>query len=67
MIIITGASRGVGNFLLNSYIKQSKEQVIGTYNTSKPTENIEAFEKIDVTKIVEINNFMERRTPNSIA
>ena len=61
MIIITGASRGVGNFLLNSYLQQSEPQVIGTYCNSIPTVNTEVFEKIDVTKMDEINDFIQRK------
>lgn len=61
MIIITGASRGVGNFLLNSYLQQSESNIIGTYCNSMPTDHIEVFEKIDVTNIEEINNFIQRR------
>jgi NAD(P)-dependent dehydrogenase (short-subunit alcohol dehydrogenase family) len=61
MIIITGASRGVGNYLLNSYLQESESQVIGTYCNSKPTVNTEVFEKIDVTNMDEINDFIQRR------
>ena len=61
MIIITGASRGVGNFLINSFIKNTKESVIGIYNNSKPTDKAEFFTKIDVCNIDEINNFVELR------
>jgi NAD(P)-dependent dehydrogenase (short-subunit alcohol dehydrogenase family) len=61
MIIITGASRGVGNFLLNSYLRESELEVIGIYFTSKPKENEEVFEKIDVTNIDEINAFIAKR------
>ena len=58
MIIITGASRGVGSFLINSFIKTSKEPVIGIYNSSKPSDKPELFTKIDVRNIDEINNFV---------
>lgn len=61
MIIITGASRGVGSFLLNSFLKETNSKVIGTYCNSKPTENQEVFEKIDVTNNEEIKAFVERR------
>ena len=61
MIIITGASRGVGNFLINSFIKNTKESVIGIYNNSKPIDKPEVFTKIDVCNIDEINNFVELR------
>jgi NAD(P)-dependent dehydrogenase (short-subunit alcohol dehydrogenase family) len=61
MIIITGASRGVGNYLLNSYLHKSDEQVIGTYFNSKPTENLDVFEKIDVNNMDEIKDFVQRK------
>jgi NAD(P)-dependent dehydrogenase (short-subunit alcohol dehydrogenase family) len=61
MIIITGASRGVGNFLINSFIKTSEEPVLGIYNRSKPSDKLELFTKIDVCNMDEINNFVEHR------
>ena len=61
MIIITGASRGVGNFLTNSFIKTSEEPVLGIYNRSKPSDKLELFTKIDVCNMDEINNFVEHR------
>tara|TARA_B110000003_G_C16619070_1_gene522416 strand:- start:1259 stop:1945 length:687 start_codon:yes stop_codon:yes gene_type:complete len=62
MIIITGASRGVGNFLINSLIKTSEETVLGIYNRSKPSsDKLELFTKIDVCNMDEINNFVEHR------
>ena len=61
MIIITGASRGVGNFLISSFIKTSKEPVIGIYNKSKPSDKPEFFTKIDVRNMDEIDNFVEHR------
>jgi len=47
--------------LINSFIKNTKESVIGIYNNSKPTDNPEVFTKIDVCNIDEINNFVELR------
>jgi len=61
MIIITGASRGVGNFLINSLIKTTEEPVVGIYNRSKPSDKSKIFTKIDVCNIEEINNFVQHR------
>jgi len=61
MIIITGASRGIGNFLFNSFIQKSEELVIGTYYNTKPSENIEMFIKLDVCNFEQINNFVKIR------
>jgi NAD(P)-dependent dehydrogenase (short-subunit alcohol dehydrogenase family) len=59
MIIITGASRGVGNFLLNSFSELKQEPVIGVYFNSKPQFNEDLFTKIDVRDFDEINNFVQ--------
>jgi len=59
MVIITGASRGVGNFLFNSLKETTNEPIIGTYNNSRPTEDIECFYQVDICKINEINSFIE--------
>jgi NAD(P)-dependent dehydrogenase (short-subunit alcohol dehydrogenase family) len=58
MIIITGASRGIGNFLFKSYIQRTEEFVIGTYFNTKPAENIERFVQLDVCNFEQINNFV---------
>jgi len=62
MVIITGASGGVGDFLLNSFLEQKELQVIGTYYNTQPIKNIELFEKIDVTDSDQINNFIRNRS-----
>jgi NAD(P)-dependent dehydrogenase (short-subunit alcohol dehydrogenase family) len=61
MIIITGASRGIGKFLLESYIKNN-EKVIGIYNNSLPEQNSEFFEKVDVTNIDEITELIKSKS-----
>jgi len=66
MIIITGASRGVGRFLLNSFIKNSKEPVIGTYNKTRPSTNSDFFTKINVCDAKEIDFFMQQRKTDLI-
>ncbi len=61
MIIITGASRGIGKYLFNSFLQTSEEQIIGTYFNTKPTENIEKFVKLDVCDFEQINNFVQEK------
>lgn len=58
MIIITGASRGIGKFLLKNFIKD-KVKVIGTYLTTQPENDlISHYYKLDVTNIESIKNFV---------
>jgi NAD(P)-dependent dehydrogenase (short-subunit alcohol dehydrogenase family) len=59
MIIITGASRGIGKYLLESYLQQSNEIVLGTYlNTIK--NNIDNYVQLDVTNYNDVNDFVEK-------
>ena len=55
MIIITGASRGIGNYLLNEFAKET--EVIGLYNNTKIDSNIPMC-KVDITSIDSINSFI---------
>lgn len=61
MIIITGATGGIGKFLLDSYLKDN-EKVIGIYNNSSPKENTECFEKADVTNVEDIKEFIRSKS-----
>lgn len=60
MIVITGASRGVGAYLFNEYVSQG-ENVFGTYNQTKPEQGLAngAFHKVDVTKYDEVENWIK--------
>lgn len=58
MIIITGGSRGIGAFLFKSFLKDSDEDIKGLYNSTKPTDNIEKFTKLDLTNYEEIETFV---------
>ncbi len=60
MIIITGASKGIGKFLFNSF--HNEESVIGTYLNSKPSENLDKYEKLDVVDYEQINAFVEKKS-----
>ena len=59
MIIITGASRGIGKFLLNKYVEE-KETVIGIYNKTVPTEHLERYVQLDVTNEQQIVGFVSQ-------
>jgi NAD(P)-dependent dehydrogenase (short-subunit alcohol dehydrogenase family) len=61
MIIISGASRGIGKFLLDSFHQRSEELVIGTFYNTKPIENIQMYIEMDVCNIEQINNFIHER------
>lgn len=54
--IITGASRGIGKFLLNSYLKEG-ENVIGLYNSTQPDVNQKHCFKLDVSSTSDVADF----------
>ena len=59
MIIITGASRGIGRYLFTEFIKENQD-VIGTYNTSFPPEEHSGFfYKLDISDNHSITNMVE--------
>jgi NAD(P)-dependent dehydrogenase (short-subunit alcohol dehydrogenase family) len=62
MILITGASRGIGKFLFNSFLQTSEELLIGTYFNSQPTEHFEMFEQLDACNFEQINSFIQSRS-----
>jgi NAD(P)-dependent dehydrogenase (short-subunit alcohol dehydrogenase family) len=59
MILITGASRGIGKFLLKKFI-DSGEKVFGTFNQTQPEDEFsELLTKVDITDISQINVWLE--------
>lgn len=56
MYIITGASRGIGKFLLEELIKRG-ETVYGTYNSSLPVSNQSNYYKVDIRSVEDVINF----------
>ncbi|OXB18910.1 hypothetical protein B0A80_20370 [Flavobacterium tructae] len=58
MIIITGASRGIGDFLFKSFLNDYDEDVKGFYFNSKPSENIEKFTRLNLTNYEEVERFV---------
>lgn len=63
MILITGASRGIGRFLLEQFIFQG-ESVIGTYNLTKPQSKLsEQFYKLDVSNYKAVEQLISQINP----
>jgi NAD(P)-dependent dehydrogenase (short-subunit alcohol dehydrogenase family) len=68
MIIITGASRGIGKFLFDKFT-QLGEEVYGTYNRTNPgrTQPNGHFTKVDILNYSEVENWIESiKTINDI-
>jgi NAD(P)-dependent dehydrogenase (short-subunit alcohol dehydrogenase family) len=57
MYIISGASRGIGKFLLEKYITEGKD-VIGLYNSTLPEKFKDNYYQIDVTDEHQIDVFI---------
>lgn len=62
MILITGASKGIGNFLFNEF-KLEGENVVGTFNSTEPRSIKDLF-KLDVTNYNEVSDLIKIITPN---
>ena len=58
MIIVTGASRGIGKFLFESL--KSSDKVIGTYLSTKPEsiKDLDFLYKVDVSKYESVAQFI---------
>ncbi len=48
MIVISGASRGIGKYLLEKFIG-SGEGVLGLYNKTRPASHLDKYAQVDVT------------------
>ena len=58
MIIITGVTGGIGNYLFNSFFKNG-EEIIGTYHLSKPEgEQYKNCVQLDITDNSEVEKFV---------
>jgi NAD(P)-dependent dehydrogenase (short-subunit alcohol dehydrogenase family) len=60
MIVITGASKGIGNYLFEKYLSQNKA-VVGTYLNSLPKNLNQYYYKLDVTDFNDTNNFIQSK------
>jgi acetoacetyl-CoA reductase/3-oxoacyl-[acyl-carrier protein] reductase len=60
MIIITGASRGIGKYLFERFWK-SGETVYGTYNSTYPkTDKKEFFTKVNIADYSDVSNWIKK-------
>jgi acetoacetyl-CoA reductase/3-oxoacyl-[acyl-carrier protein] reductase len=57
MIIITGASRGIGQYLYK-YFNAVSNDVIGFYNSTRPSTSESNYLKVDITREEEIKEFI---------
>ena len=62
MIVITGASRGIGYYLMQKLLSEDKE-VVGIYNTTSPSSNKDLMYKVDITVPEQINKFVTELRP----
>jgi NAD(P)-dependent dehydrogenase (short-subunit alcohol dehydrogenase family) len=62
MILITGASRGIGKYLFEKYVG-GPERVIGLYHKTEPTSHADSYEKVDVTDENQFADFISKRRP----
>lgn len=60
MVIITGASRGIGKFLFEKFVELG-ENVYGTYNSTYPeADKMEFFTKVDISNYLDVSNWIEK-------
>ncbi|MBL7996810.1 SDR family oxidoreductase, partial [bacterium] len=59
MIIISGASRGIGKYLLEKYIAEG-QSAIGIYNKTKPTTQSDRYVQVDVTNEQQVIDFVSK-------
>lgn len=59
MIIISGASRGIGKYLLEKYIAEG-QSVIGIYNKTKPSMHSDRYVQMDVTDEQQVSGFVSQ-------
>ncbi len=58
MILISGASRGIGRYLFNSYSKDDLK-IIGLYNTTFPKKGLDNFIQADIRNLEELNKLLK--------
>jgi len=58
MYLITGASRGIGKFLSESFAGVGHE-VIGIYKSTEPVSTHQSYYRLNITKEEEVNRFFE--------
>lgn len=59
LILVTGASRGIGQFLLDNFRKDGFP-VLGVYNATQPEMNQDCCHQLDLTNRKDVNAFFEQ-------
>jgi acetoacetyl-CoA reductase/3-oxoacyl-[acyl-carrier protein] reductase len=62
MIIISGASRGIGKYLLDTFHSHG-ETVCGLYNSTIPTSNAHLYFKVDLSDEQQVSEFVIENSP----
>ncbi|PID88777.1 MAG: hypothetical protein CSB02_00985, partial [Bacteroidia bacterium] len=63
-ILITGASRGIGLFLLQRF-KEQGHQVYGTYSATQPNQDLLAhFTQVDVANTADVEQWIDNAVSN---
>lgn len=57
-IFITGASHGIGEFLLKSFSSNTDYKVYGTYSSTQPTELLDKYAKVDIGDDGAVHNWI---------
>jgi len=60
MIIITGASKGIGKYLIESYLGMGEEPIVGTYLSTIPQDHKDNFVQIDVCDFTQVDEFVKK-------
>ena len=63
MILITGASRGIGKYIYDKYKNEGKE-VIGFYNNTKPTNTSSNLYQVDISDYGFVANWVKEHQSN---
>ena len=59
MLIITGASRGIGKYLFEKFVELG-ENVYGSYNSTNPeTDKVEFFTKVNISNYSDVSDWIE--------
>jgi len=59
MIIISGASKGIGSYLLDKFQSEGQE-VVGLYNSTPPSANTELFQSLNLLEESQIVKFVNK-------
>lgn len=64
MILIAGASKGIGKYLMEKF-QESGNTVFGTYNTTVPEKNKNFLSKVDISNYSEVKSWIVEKTTNA--